>query len=247
MKKIVLSASLLMGTLPLLLAQTRAGAIAIGGTMGFATTNNKTETTANGVTTTTEGERSTSISFVPNISYFFSPKLAIGLGVGYRGASSQGPPQTDNSIGYTYRLKTSSSGVVINPYAKYYISLGEKAAFFLQGDVNVHIGSSKNEYYDNTDNVVREGEPGKAQAFGIGILPGILFFPSEKIGIELALGTPASIGNGGAYLLGFGHQTDRVTTYNGNARAEEKRKTNTISFLNLNSIGVGVSVFYFIK
>lgn len=238
MKKVLLSASLIAGTFMASFAQTSAGAIAIGGTIGIATSGGKHKTTANGTTTTNDNPKSTSIRFVPNVSYFLSDKFALGLGVGYTNSTS-----VRKEYNPDYQLKSSGPAIIVNPYAKYYIGLGEKTYFLLQGDLSLVFGKQKSQEWNGT--AVVDKDPTNSTVIGIGVLPGILFFPSEKIGIEFTLGTQANLVNGGgAYLLGFSSQVDKTK---GAGNTETKDITNTFSFLNLNTIGVGVSAFYFIK
>jgi len=235
MKKVLLSASLIAGTFMSSFAQTSAGAIAIGGTIGLATSGGKYKSTTNGTTTTSDKASSSSFRIIPNVSYFLSDKLALGLGIGYSNSTTSVKHYNPD-----YTLKSSGPAFVVNPYAKYYIGLGEKTYFLLQGDLNLVFGKQKSQGWNGT--AVVDNEPTNSTVVAVGVLPGILFFPSEKIGIEFTLGTQAYIGNGGSYLLGYASQIDKTK-----GNTETKETTNTFSFLNLNAIGVGVSAYYFIK
>jgi hypothetical protein len=234
MKKLLFSSALLMGSFMSSFAQTQAGAIAIGGDIGLSVTSSKNKVTTNGTTTETDGDKNTTLNFVPNVSYFLSDKFALGIGIGYMGNSGSTPYQNGTS---NYKLKYTGGTFIVNPYAKYYIGLGEKTYFFLKGDIALGFGKTKNQYFDAASNSVKDGDPQKTTNFGIGVLPGILFFPAPKVGIELALGSPYN------YLLGFGTTSSKSTT-NG---TETINRSSTFSFLNLNTIGASVSVYYFIK
>lgn len=241
MKKVLLSASLVAATFMASYAQISAGTIAIGGTLGFSTSGGKTKVKSNGTTTSTDKPKTTSFSILPNVSYFLSDKLALGLALGYNGSTTSKYDGTNN-----VNLKTKDGLFVVNPYAKYYIGLGEKTYFLLQGELALGFGSSKGQRFDNASNSVVDDNPTKRTIVGLGVLPGILFTPSEKIGLELMLGTPAAYpdyNGGGAYLLGFSSKIDKSKDTN----PETTDIENTFSFFNLNAIGARVSVYYFIK
>jgi hypothetical protein len=228
MKKVILSSAILLASVAGAFAQTAAGNIAIGGTLGFTMSGGKTTTSAG----TTDKDKSSTIDFLPNVSYFISDKLAIGLGIGYKGSSSSSADYTNDNLtenGSKVTLKTSNPAFQINPFVKYFISTGDKSAFFLRGGVDLAFGSEKSQ--TRVNNAAKDNDPGKTTEIGLGVMPGFLFFPADNWGVELALG-----GN----LLGYKTKTTKYSSSN-------KNTDNTLELLGVNGMGVGVSVYYFIK
>lgn len=237
MKKVFVLTALAIGSATATMAQTTAGAIAVGATVGISATSSKTETKVGSTTTSTDGPKTTTFSFLPDVSYFLSDKLALGIAIGYRGENTS---RKTNSNGTDYELKNKGGAFLVEPFAKYYISVGEKAAFLLRGGLGLQFGNNK----DQRINTIQTGpgtftttiveDPTKSTTISIGVRPGFIFFPADKWGVELSLGQN---------LLGYSHRTDKVT----GTGYESKTKYNTIEFLNINTLGVGASVYYFIK
>lgn len=219
MKKIILSSSIFLASVAGAFAQTAAGNIAIGGTLGVQLNSGKTTV---GSTSVDKG-KSSSITILPNVSYFLSDKLAIGLGIGYGSTSS--------TTSGTPSLKTTNSGFIVNPFAKYFISVGEKSSFFFKGGIDMNFGTTKSQKLNAAGTGVEDNDPAKSTTIGVGVMPGFLFFPADNWGVELALG-----GN----LIGYKTSTSKVGS-------NYKDTDNTFEILGVNGMGAGVSVYYFIK
>jgi hypothetical protein len=241
MKKIVLLASF-VGASFFANAQTSQGNIAIGGTLGITSSGGKVTTGS----TSVDQPKSTSINIIPEVSYFISDKFAIGLGVGYGRTSNPAKDNTTDPSGKSYDLKNSVSGVTVNPFAKYYMSVGEKASFLLRGGVDMNFGTSKSQFVKRTSvsgspttYAVADNDPGKTSVIDFGIKPGFLFFPSDKFGVEVIFGN----------LLGYKSTTttDKVSNPTGSGTVDKKTTDNTLSFLGIGTTNLSVSVFYFIK
>ena len=230
MKKIILSSAILLASVAGAFAQTAAGNIAIGGTLGLTATSGKSKTTVGGTTTEADAPKSTTINFMPNVSYFISDKFGIGLGIGYGSTSTT--TYATNSTGGKVNLKGTNSGFTVNPFAKYFISTGDKSAFFIKGGLDLTFGNSKSQSL--VADAVKDNDPAKTTSIGIGVMPGFLFFPADNFGVELSLG-----GN----LLGYSTSTTKTT----GTGYENKTTSNTLELLGVNGMGVGVSVYYFIK
>ncbi len=246
MKKIVLLASF-VGVSIFANAQTSQGNIAIGGTLGITSSGGKTTTTAAGTSESTDAPKTTSFTVLPNVSYFISDKFAIGLGIGYGGSSTSTPTSTPTAAdpNAVTNLKSSNGTFNINPFAKYYISTGDKSAFLIKGGVNLGFGTNRSQSYKSgtafvggvpvtTPASVVNNDPVKTTSIGFGIAPGFLFFPADNFGVELSLGSN---------LLGYTTSTDKTT----GTGYEKKETNNSFELLGVNTLGVGVSVFYFIK
>lgn len=107
-----------------------------------------------------------SYSILPNIGYFVNDNFALGLGFGYRGVSETN----------TMDIKTTTGEFVVSPYARYYKGEGP-VKFFGQVSVPMGWGSEK---YDGD-------KTGTTERYGAAVSPGIAYFPTNKIGIELSV------------------------------------------------------------
>lgn len=108
------------------------------------------------------------ITILPNVQYFMSDNISIGGNLGF--STSRDNLGEDNYV--------RTNNIVINPEARYYIDLGENVKFYGAGSLGFGFGGAT-----GIDGNNRE-ELGDANTFFIGILPGILFTPSSKIGFN---------------------------------------------------------------
>jgi len=102
----------------------------------------------------------------PSIGYFFGNNIALGTGVGYS--------HSDNG-GYQ------NSAFTVSPFARHYTMLSESFRFFGQLSVPMAFGTFNDPYTGNTL------QKGKTTSIGVGLAPGFAFFPTKKIGIEVAV------------------------------------------------------------
>lgn len=127
----------------------------------------------------------------PNIGYFFGNNIALGTGVGYSYTSSNG-----------YK----NSAFTVSPFGRYYTTLSESFKFFGQLSVPMAFGSFESPYFNNTL------QKGKTTTVGIGLAPGFAFFPTKKIGIEVA-------------VSGFNYNKTTAKDDNGNKLDDRSSKT----------------------
>lgn len=107
-------------------------------------------------------ESSTSFDIAPKAGYFVSDNIVIGLGLGYEYDKSASDYKSDY--------------VSVAPFGRYYKSLSDQFKFFGELSVPLEFGSFK-------DDDVKMGE---STSIGVALAPGFAFFPTKKIGIELA-------------------------------------------------------------
>ena len=145
-------------------------------------------------------------SIIPQVGYFVKDNLAIGLGIGYAGAT-----QIDASD-----IKTITGEFSIAPYARQYAGTGD-VKFFGQLSVPMGWGNHK----------VAGNEVSSSERYGVSLSPGVAYFPTEKLGIELSVN-------------GLHYEYSSLTPNNGT-------KVGTNSFgLNANSLAPSIGVnFYF--
>lgn len=107
-------------------------------------------------------EESTSFNITPKAGYFVSDNIVIGLGLGYEYEKSA----TDVKADY----------VSVAPFGRYYKSLSDQFKFFGELSVPLEFGSFK----------AGDVKTGESTSIGVALAPGFAFFPTKKIGIELA-------------------------------------------------------------
>ena len=253
MKKFLFAAGLLIMSQQLF-AQLEKGMISVGLTSSLKASKTENEYNyTNGAPNhyySNNTVKNTSFNIAPSASYFLSSKFAVGAQVGYIGYVTKteytDKYNTPAEMDYTYS-KTTSGGINVTPYVKYYFSLSDNVHFFLKGSVGFSnsrgetSGYDETTLYDGSGNVtstVRSNEYGpnktKTLSQNIGISPGLLFMPSQKIGIEFSLGN----------VFGATSSTSKTTDDNGNT---SKYTTTNLEYFNFNTISVGTGIYYFFK
>jgi len=142
---------------------TQQGKWLVGAHIGFNSSKNETA----GV----EGPKTNSLLFQPAVSYFIKDDLAVGL-VFALASYKQQLAGVDNE---------KTSGLSIAPSVRYYMPIGNRVKFY--GQLLVPIGSEKTTLAGGAAVDV------KTQTMGVNLIPGFAFFPSQKISLELNLGS----------------------------------------------------------
>jgi hypothetical protein len=172
-------------------AQNKQGSLALTGTFSIdaGTTKYKDNNT------TTDGPKSTALTILPTVEYFFSDNFSAGLGIGiYMNRS-----KSETTVGTITTTTTSTeTRPVIMPFARMYFPMGEKVKFFGQAEVYLKPGSSKT--VTETGNTSVTDKYSKFY-FDAGINPGISLSLSEKISIDATFG-----------FIGFTHENNEVGT-----------------------------------
>jgi outer membrane protein len=178
MKKIFLSITALL-TFSLLQAQTSQGTLFIGGGLGISAGGGKTESKTGSTTVSTDNPKTTSLSISPGIGYFIADNLAIGLdfNVGVNTSKTKGTNFTNTKTG---------TSLGVSPFIKYYKMVNDNFGFTGAFSVQVSSQKTKEKYESGSTSTTSDGP--KYSNLGIGITPGFVFFPSEKIGIEANFG-----------------------------------------------------------
>lgn len=140
-------------------AQTEKGKIMLGGNLAFDSQKSDFD----------NAKSNTSFEIVPSVGYFVADNIAVGTGVGY---------SFDKNIG-----TAKSEAFVVSPFGRYYTNLSDQFKFFGQLSVPMEFGSRT-----AIDAAGDEGAKiGNSTQIGVALSPGFAFFPTKKIGIELAL------------------------------------------------------------
>lgn len=194
-------------------AQTSAGTLFFGGGLGFSSTSSKTSISGMGSNTTVDGPSAMEFSIVPGVGYFIADKLAVGLDLSISSTSNK---ETEANGDYE---KVSATEIGFTPYVRKYFMTSDNFGFTGTFGVGVAFGSSKIE--DRNGNTTTTNDGPKTTALEIGITPGIVFFPTNKVGLEANFG-----------FVGFSSVTSKADLGGGN----EAKSTVSSFGLSANSI-----------
>ncbi|MFC3196503.1 outer membrane beta-barrel protein [Parapedobacter deserti] len=105
-------------------------------------------------------------AILPHVGYFVQNNFALGLGLGYSGETTKSAAD----------VKTSLGEFAVAPYARYY-----------KGDGNVKLfGQLAAPMAWGTQHVDGD-KTGTTERYGAALSPGIAYFPSSRLGIELSV------------------------------------------------------------
>lgn len=199
----------------------------IGGSLGLTSSSGKTSTTTTTGSTSTITEQDnpkiSRFSIMPRVGYFFTDNIGAGLMIGYTRTTTittdiiTTPYPTNRTVTTTVK-----SGMFnIGAFGRYTQQLGD-GDFYIYADLIFGIGSgnstTKIEDKNNNTNTttITEDEGPKISETTIAISPGILYFPTKKIGLE------ASLGNIFAYIAT--KETDENTTSGTTTKIVDKNR-----------------------
>jgi hypothetical protein len=203
----------------------RRGAFSLGGAIGIQLGSSSIKVAG----TSTDGPSTFGLTVLPGVQYFITDKFSIGLQIGI-GLSSSSTKTPTGTAGATIETSTSNLQFQAAPYARYYMMFADgKVGFFGQGAVGITAGSG------TTKSGTTSSDRPNSFTFGIGVSPGLIFFPGKNIGIE------AVIGN----VIAF--QSTNVTskTTTGTTTTETVNSSTTLDFLNVNTLGLSLGFNYY--
>ncbi|NEM98542.1 outer membrane beta-barrel protein [Pontibacter burrus] len=174
---IIIAALMLLGSSAF--AQTSKGTIVLSGdvSLSISEQEQKTPITSRKVQSSTIG-----YSFSPSVAYFIKDNLKIGAYIGYYRS------KTDNDIYEVGVSEIYTNSVHDNynfgAYISKYIMLSDKFGLYATGSAGL---------FDSETNENSTASPdyhyiSKTDGFSISAVPGIVYFPTEKIGISASLG-----------------------------------------------------------
>ncbi|KUG06026.1 hypothetical protein ASU33_01255 [Solirubrum puertoriconensis] len=196
-------------------AQIPAGTVLVGGSVGYS----RTSAEAEPVTPNTAGTESTtrSVSFRPQVGYFISDNLALGIS-GALNADKYEATEQDTRRYLEYS---------VGPFVRYYKMFGE-SQFGLVGTLGAGYRENWDKYkwYDPRFNY--HGRGGYAE-----FTPSVVYFPVSKVGIE------ASFGNIGYSY--FRNKQERPS----NSQVERQQYSNKTfgANLSLRNFALGASLY----
>ena len=213
MKKQLLLLSLGLCLFSGIKAQVGTGLFA-GGGLGFSIYNSESKDGS----TTVKGPTVSVIKINPRIGYFLTDNFALGVDLGYWGTFSK---LTDG-----VEEKTSLNTVGVGIFGRYAFNVDEDSKFFIYTDLNVGFSSTTGK--TEVGSVSVDTDP--ISKVMVGIAPGIMYFPTPKIGLEASLGNLAYF--------------DIQTTTNAD-NSEQKETETSLRFLDLSSMGFNFGLHYY--
>jgi hypothetical protein len=188
----------------------------VGGSLGL----NSTKTSSTTGSTTTELGKNFNYDFSPEVGYFLSENLALGLDFGI------GNNKTTTPITPTTNSELSVTNWSIRPFARYYAM--KSGSFSLFGEGAINIGGSSSQ----TTNGATTTDGLSTSTFGISLQPGIAYDLSDKVSLIAKVG-------------GIYYSSNGTSITNGVGANAVKTETSSPSFglgLNLSTISFGAIV-----
>ncbi|MET4105888.1 outer membrane beta-barrel protein [Hymenobacter sp. UYP22] len=210
-------------------AQIAQGTKLLGGSVGY---NRSTTTWNNSAAPVAQREyeqTSRSFNVSPQAGVFIADNLAAGVSIGYSSQKTTTPyyNYSSSSNPEVYQQTARSNTFSVAPYLRYYYM--PTTAFGVFGHLSVNYNTSKSQTAttgpDQLDN------SGRSNGFGIGITPTLVFFPIEKLGLELSFGG-----------IGYGRSTSKLDA----TRTQAESKATSSSFgagFGLNQLSLGASYY----
>lgn len=218
MKKIILSAALLIG------AATAANAqLWTSVDLGFSSDGGTFKATpTGGTTTTTDLAKSTSFKFMPTIGYNLSEHITIGTGIGYSGGST-----VEKDVTVTGDEQTDKTGIfAIQPFVRYVGAINDNFGWYGQFDLGFGMGNATSTYKLGGTSTTSEG---KVSALGVNVRPGIYYSFSDHFSMNAHYGA-----------LGYNSSSYKTTT-----GGEFITKNNSFGLdLSMSSLGFGLNYIF---
>ncbi|GGK73894.1 hypothetical protein GCM10011405_22430 [Rufibacter glacialis] len=165
--------------------------------------------------------KTSNLDVSPKIAFFTSPNLALGISAGYNRnvykAATRVYSSTEDFEIVDY--KGINNQYSVGPFVRLYKPVANKFAFFGQGSTLYEYSKSKNDLALSEPTIHKGGR--------IDIAPGLVFFPSNIIGIELTMGS-------------FGYSTLKSGNENS---GNYQKNSNFYSGFNLSNSTLGISFY----
>ena len=166
MRKILI---ILMALIPMALPGQvlNKGNFLVGSTIGLSTADSKIAQIAGDVDAEGKGPSSVQLSLAPNLGYFLTDEIAVGLGASYTFSSLKEPNED----------RTDDSDLLFGPFGRYYYPVDDNMAFFLGADFG--FGHSSDQQTGAAGN-----QSIRTNIFAFGFGPGFTIYADNGIGIE---------------------------------------------------------------
>lgn len=156
-------------------AQTEKGKTIVGGTIGYSNDKNNNDHV---------DSKQTTFTLLPSIGYFIKDNLALGLGIGYSSVTAN----TSEKSEFLMNQKNKTDNFIVSPFIRHYVNISDQFKFFSQLSVPMRWGNVKTEVGSGNPAVnYVPGSSYKTSSIGVSIAPGLAYFPTRRIGIQLSV------------------------------------------------------------
>lgn len=169
-------------------AQLVKGTKLLGGSVGYSRSTS-TQTQNNPSIPVTEreyGQVNRSFNVSPRAGVFIADNVAAGVALGYISQKTTNPyyDYLSSGIPIPYQRVARSNSFNVAPFLRYYYM--PTATFGVFGQLTATYGTGKSKTEITAPN--QFNSEGKTNGFGLEISPALVFFPIDKLGLELAFG-----------------------------------------------------------
>lgn len=161
-----------------------------------------------------KGGNSVTIGINPTVHYFISDNISVGGSVGFN--TNRDNPGEDNF--------TRTSGFNIRPAARYFKGFGDK--LYIYGEAGIGFGTASSSLVTSNNKISGP----KTSQFGIGLSPGLVYAPTEKIGFDFKFN-----------LLSFNRTNTKIET-----GTTTTSNVNSSFAFGLNSLAPSLGVYFII-
>lgn len=156
-------------------AQLEKGKFFVGGNLNVFSTKRNMLT----LDTLVDWKKASGVNVNPAVGYFIANNFVVGLNLGYNHERSE--LYNSSSTHYTDLSHIYSIG----PFCRYYKMASEKIAFFGEARFDFNFNKRYTKYPDNNNFEIKN----KSIYFGPELRPGVVYFVSSKVGLELTAGS----------------------------------------------------------
>lgn len=175
-------------------AQTEKGKMLLGGQLSFSG-NNQSSSLVN--EKYDSDIKTSSFSLEPSFGYFVKDNLAIGVDLGFGSTTTNSESSSQlTSYNDVYNMLIDTKEVTksygVGVFARQYLKMSNKFMFYVNGGVGYSVYNTDVEstYTDTGDNPYNDNEyKMKAKVISIDIQPGIIYFPTPKLGFHATIGS----------------------------------------------------------
>lgn len=200
MKKILLISCVSALALSGVYGQIKKGNLQLGGSLGYSRYSQDQSSIGQ-----TFNNLNTFWSFLPSVGYFVTETSSLGIGIGYDHYDQVSKSRNPNIflIGpttlYAYENTNTRGQFIVKPYYRMHKIISQNFVLFAEFNAFYGFGTQERINNSTTTEIATNGSitsqtfsstklSEKQNTWGIGLSPGIIFFPHEKWGIDLSIG-----------------------------------------------------------
>lgn len=212
-------------------AQIAAGTKLVGGSLSFGSSTSSSYDSRNPSGRQDLENKSYGFSINPNAGVFLADNLAVGVGAGFSFNKST-YPYYEGPAPDLYEQVSKGYSIIAAPFLRYYYLPTETFGLYGQLSAGVSYGQGKSE------SSAANRLPFKSSSHSVfaNITPALVFFPTAKLGLELAFGN-----------IGYGRSTSKIDEPQYNQQYNRTTRKETYSGFganfSLNNLALGASYY----